>query len=174
MDVYHYRRENTRWLCQKEHEGSISEMANRLDRQQSLISRWIGKTKTPKPIGSRTARRIERKYKKPEGWLDIPHDTPQVREGRETYDRASLDEKRAALSEEAVEFAEDYQAIPEYMRRYFRLLLNDVLVREYGSKELQKSYATASLKDQLGFSNQLKIVGKKEAKKDRGKAKKKR
>lgn len=173
MDVYDYRRENVRWLCQKEHGGSISEMANRLDRQQSLISRWIGKTRSPKPIGSRTARRIERQYKKPDGWLDIPHDMPRIKEGQAIYERISLDMKRAALSDEAVEFAEGYQSIPEYIRRYFRLLLNDALVKEYGNKEIQKTFAESSLKEQLHFQDRLKKAGKRIQKKIAEKSKKK-
>lgn len=161
MDVYHHRRENVRRLCRDEHSGSISEMANRLDRQQSLVSRWIGKTKNPKPIGSRTARRIEVEYRKPVGWLDIPHHAPGLREEGEVYEYAATGDRRAALSEEAVEFAEGFQLMPEHIRNYFRLLLNEALVREHGSRDLQKAFAASSLKDQLHFNRRLKIARKK-------------
>jgi hypothetical protein len=121
MDVYHHRRENLRRICQDEHKGSISEMANYLDRQQSLISRWIGKTKAPKPIGSRTARRIEREYRKSGGWLDVPHDMAQIKDTQEVYRHAQMEDERAALSDETVEFAMGFQLMPEHIKRHFRL-----------------------------------------------------
>lgn len=160
MDVYYYRRENLRRLCRDEHGGSISKMANRLDRQQSLISRWIGKTKNPKTIGSRTARRIEREYRKTEGWLDIPHDVPRVREDRAAY-VLTLDDRRAALSDEAVEFAEGFQLLPEHIKSHIRLLINDMVVSGHGNQKSQKAYARASLNDQLYLNRYLKTARKK-------------
>ena len=161
MDVYHYRRENLRQLCRDEHGGSISEMANRLDRQQSLISRWIGKTRNPKPLGSRTARRIEREYRKPEGWLDVPHAAPRIGEDRNDYRRVYPDDERTALSDEAVEFALGFQMMPEHIKHHLRLLINDVIIREHGDRELQNAYARASLAEQLRFSRRLKETWKK-------------
>ena len=169
MDVYHHRRENVRQLCRKEHNGSLSKMANKLDRQQSLISRWIGKTKNPKPIGSRTARRIEHEYKKPDGWLDVPHDVLQIKEEQAIYGSASMDEKRAALSDESVVFAEHFELMPEHIKQHLCLLINDVLIMEHGSKELQKAYVAASIEDQLHFNRNLKASRKKSVKKKRKK-----
>jgi hypothetical protein len=166
MDVYHYRRENLRQLCRDEHNGSISKLANRLDRQQSLISRWIGKTKNPKTIGSRTARRIEHEYRKTEGWLDVPHDVTHIKEDKAAYD-LSLDDKRAALSDEAVEFAEGFQLLPEHIKSHLRLLINDMVVKEYGNQISRKAYAKASLSDQLHLNRYLKGAKKKDTRKRR-------
>ncbi len=153
MDVYHHRRENVRHLCQKEHNGSLSEMANRLDRQQSLISRWIGQTKTPKHIGSRTARRIEREYKKPEGWLDIPQNVFQIKEIQAKYATENRDKKRLALSDDAIAIAEKIDILPEHFRRHLCLLINDVLISKYGNKETQKAYAASSDDEQLLYTH---------------------
>jgi hypothetical protein len=166
MDVYHFRRENLRRLCRDEHDASISKMANRLDRQQSLISRWIGKTKNPKAIGSRMARRIEHEYRKTEGWLDVPHDVPGIKEEQAAYD-LPLDDKRASLSDEAVEFAADFQLLPEHTKQHLRLLINDIVVNAHGNQESQKAYAKASLRDRLNVNHYLKGARKKDAKKRR-------
>ena len=165
MDVYHYRRENTRWLCQEEHGGSISAMANRLDRQQSLISRWIGKTKNPKTIGSWTARRIEREYHKSKGWLDIPHDFLQLRDERNTY--VSSGEKQIVLSEESVALAEVFQLLPVHVKNHVRLLIHDIVVSRHCNSRTQKAYSKASPDEQLQLKKFLKMDTRKTTKKSR-------
>jgi hypothetical protein len=71
MDVYEIRRLNARVLSAEA--GGLIEFGARLERAQSLVSRWIGKTKNPKNIGNNAARQIEAVFRKPAGWLDQEH-----------------------------------------------------------------------------------------------------
>lgn len=70
MDVYKIRLLNLRALARQE--GGITALADRLDKSQSRISQLIG-INPIKNIGSRTAREVERKFKKSEGWMDQLH-----------------------------------------------------------------------------------------------------
>jgi hypothetical protein len=71
MDVYEIRRLNARVLSAEA--GGPIEFGTKLERAQSLISRWIGKTKAPKNIGNNAARQIEAVFGRPAGWLDQEH-----------------------------------------------------------------------------------------------------
>lgn len=70
------RRDNLRNL---ENEfGSLGALANHLERSESQISQWINgsiNSGNNKPRGMRasTARWIEAKCRRPDGWLDIDH-----------------------------------------------------------------------------------------------------
>lgn len=76
-------------------------MAKKLNISESQVSQLIGKTPT-KSIGSRLARRIEREYKLPPGWLDVAnHD----------------------LTEDAATFARRYQALEKGQQKALRDLL---------------------------------------------------
>lgn len=57
--------------------GSIAALANKLDRQPAQVSQWknasIDKaTGKPRAMKSDTARRIEERTGKPNGWMDLP------------------------------------------------------------------------------------------------------
>lgn len=64
------RRENARALARKVN-GQI-EFGRVLKMEPSQVSQIIGKTPI-KNIGNSIARRIEQGFSKPEGWLDVPH-----------------------------------------------------------------------------------------------------
>lgn len=70
------RADNVRLLA-AEH-GGVTGLASKLERSESQISQWTNRSKnhgTGKPRGMRssTARWLEDKCGKPEGWLDIEH-----------------------------------------------------------------------------------------------------
>ncbi|QBQ56203.1 hypothetical protein [Nitrosococcus wardiae] len=71
MDVYEVRRINARMLSAIA--GGPVAFGEQLDKPQSLVSRWIGETKSPKNIGNNAAREIEGAFSKPHGWLDQKH-----------------------------------------------------------------------------------------------------
>ena len=76
------RRENLGIL--KEEFGSLSALAKCLERSESQISQWIngslnsGNNK-PRGMRSSTARWIDIKCSKENGWLDVPHDAESNR-----------------------------------------------------------------------------------------------
>jgi hypothetical protein len=67
VDIFDIRRRNTRQLAQRA--GGITRLAQRIERDPALVSRYIGKTPT-RNIGPRMARVIERAHQLPHGWLD--------------------------------------------------------------------------------------------------------
>lgn len=68
MDIYEIRRLNARALAGSV--GGATEFGEKTDKAQSIISRWIGRTKNPKNIGQMAAREIEIAFEKPRGWMD--------------------------------------------------------------------------------------------------------
>ena len=64
------RLENFRELIKKA--GGPAEAARKLDMDDSQLSQIGGKHPT-RNIGTSLARRIEQAFRKPEGWLDMPH-----------------------------------------------------------------------------------------------------
>jgi hypothetical protein len=70
MTIYEIRRENARWLAQQC--GGAKKFADLLDLAEARVSHLIGKTPS-KNIGNKAARKIERAFDRPEGWLDTPN-----------------------------------------------------------------------------------------------------
>ena len=70
MNIKQVRRENLRLLVREL--GSVTELANRLNRSQPQISHLISPNAT-KNIGDHLASEIEKTFNKPVGWLDYPH-----------------------------------------------------------------------------------------------------
>jgi SOS-response transcriptional repressor LexA len=64
------RLENFRELIKKA--GGPAEAARKLDMDDSQLSQIAGKHPS-RNIGTALARRIEQAFRKPEGWLDVPH-----------------------------------------------------------------------------------------------------
>lgn len=64
------RIDNARYLSLLE--GGISAFANKIDRAETQVSRFIGSGRT-KNIGPKMARHIELCFGKPDGWLDTNH-----------------------------------------------------------------------------------------------------
>lgn len=64
------RRENARALAADN--GGLTEFGRALGMEAPQVSQIIGKT-PHKNIGNSIARRIEKAYSKPEGWIDIQH-----------------------------------------------------------------------------------------------------
>lgn len=72
-NVYVVRRENLRLAIDKQFQGNSSSLAEQLGFQQpSLIYRYLSE-KSPKQIGQRMARKIERVAALPENWMDVDH-----------------------------------------------------------------------------------------------------
>lgn len=70
MDIYEIRRKNMRALATAI--GGAKALSDRLDKQESLISRWIGKT-AKKRIGPNVSREVEESFNLLKGWMDQPH-----------------------------------------------------------------------------------------------------
>lgn len=64
------RRENARELARTI--GGLAEFGRTLEMEGSQVSQLIGKNPV-KNIGNSIARRIERAFSKPEGWIDVQH-----------------------------------------------------------------------------------------------------
>jgi SOS-response transcriptional repressor LexA len=64
------RLENLRELIRKA--GGAAEAARKLDMDDSQLSQIAGKNPI-RNIGTALARRIEKTFRRPEGWLDVPH-----------------------------------------------------------------------------------------------------
>jgi len=61
--------------------GGPAEAARRLDMDSSQLSQIAGKTPI-RNIGTTLARRIEKAFRRPEGWLDVPHSQMPLPEPR--------------------------------------------------------------------------------------------
>jgi hypothetical protein len=70
MTINDIRRENARLLAKEI--GGDKQFADRMEMDASQVSQIIGKSPV-KNIGHIIARRIEAKFQKPEGWLDMAH-----------------------------------------------------------------------------------------------------
>lgn len=64
------RIDNARYLSLLE--GGISAFANKIDRSETQVSRFLGSGRT-KNIGPKMARHIEQCFNMPDGWLDADH-----------------------------------------------------------------------------------------------------
>lgn len=71
MDSKSIRYKNTRLLVDQV--GGVSSFADKIGKGQSQASQFAG-TNPIKGIGNKVAREIEIAFKKPHGWLDLPHD----------------------------------------------------------------------------------------------------
>lgn len=70
MTIEEIRRENMRWLAQQCE--SRKKFAELLEVDEARVSQLIGKNPS-KVIGTPTARKIERVFSRPKGWLDMPN-----------------------------------------------------------------------------------------------------
>ena len=70
MDSRKIRYKNARALVKQV--GGVSLFADRLGKQQSQVSSFAGENPV-KGIGGKIARQIEAAFRKPEGWMDVPH-----------------------------------------------------------------------------------------------------
>lgn len=75
--------------------GSKAKFAEVIERSPGQVGHFIGKTPT-KNIGKSLARHIEAKCGKPEGWLDVNHDSDE--ELTDLYLRLSPAAQAAALA----------------------------------------------------------------------------
>lgn len=74
MTLKNIRRDNLRALAKSI--GGISRLADRLNKNQSQVSHLIGRQPI-KNIGDKIAEEVEAAFKKPPGWLDHQHHTPE-------------------------------------------------------------------------------------------------
>lgn len=107
VDTNEIRRENARLLADQC--GGVRRFAERIDRSESQASQIIGRTPT-RNIGPAVARRLERIFDKPHGWLDVPHglEAQGVREDAAQY--------TLTLSPDALTIAEKWMQLPEELR----------------------------------------------------------
>jgi SOS-response transcriptional repressor LexA len=92
------RLENFRELIKKA--GGPAEAARKLDMDDSQLSQIAGKHPS-RNIGTSLARRIETAFRKPEGWLDMPHSQmllPQPRAARNTSPARDLQREIPLIS----------------------------------------------------------------------------
>ncbi len=99
MDSKTNRYRNARTLVAEA--GSIEAFAITIGRTRTRASSIAGNVKKPKPIGDSTARDIEKAFKRPVGWLDIPHDQGGLEDVELHGQAASLVEIYKTLSPEA-------------------------------------------------------------------------
>jgi hypothetical protein len=74
------RRENARKLASGK--GGKADFARLVSMEPSQVSQLIGPNPS-KNIGNSIARRIERAYELPEGWIDLPHPELRIRDDQE-------------------------------------------------------------------------------------------
>ena len=104
LDVHDIRANNLKHL-RGFHRGGQREMATKLGMSEAQLSQYIGKTRH-KSMGSRLARKIERRLKLPHGWLDVGnHD----------------------LTEESTAFARRYQALNAAQKTALAALLDSFI-----------------------------------------------
>ena len=78
MDSKRIRYFNSRLLVAEV--GGVSAFADRLGKEQPQASSIVGENPS-KGIGPKIARQIDATFKKPDGWLDLPHYDEWVRAG---------------------------------------------------------------------------------------------
>lgn len=74
MDVIEIRRRNIAMLVAKA--GGPTLFGKKIERDQAQVSQWLSEG-NPKAVGRTLARHIEKRLRKPHGWLDLPqwHDS---------------------------------------------------------------------------------------------------
>ncbi|MGL4223854.1 MAG: LexA family protein [Vibrio sp.] len=85
------RIDNARYLSLTE--GGITAFANKIDRSETQVSRFLGSGRT-KNIGPKIARHIERCFGLPDGWLDASH-------GHGAYSKSGFDKRLNQACDEA-------------------------------------------------------------------------
>ncbi|WP_330926316.1 hypothetical protein [Candidatus Sororendozoicomonas aggregata] len=80
MDINEIRRHNARLLADQF--KTLSGFADYIDRSQTYVSRFIGRNPT-KGIGNKIARKIEKSFDKPHGWLDTLHSSLDDNDGKD-------------------------------------------------------------------------------------------
>lgn len=110
--VEQIRRENLVVLLEGETERGVwAELADKLGKSPAQVSQWANASKDsksgkPRSISTRTAREIERKLGKPEGWMDRPHKAGGDFHGASAVEKGAVFE---ALSSEERELIDHWR-----------------------------------------------------------------
>lgn len=105
------RRENARQLSIEV--GGPAAFGRKIEMSDSQVSQIIGKTPT-KNIGNLVAQRIEDSFKKPRGWLDIPHISYASAAETQGINEASSSEERRVENGDRRSHDENEIEIPQY------------------------------------------------------------
>jgi hypothetical protein len=78
MIIEEIRRQNLRRILEEDFGGSQAELARKIGKKDSAISRVFMDGKNRRNIGAKFARTIETAAGKPKGWLDVEHIDPEM------------------------------------------------------------------------------------------------
>ena len=73
MIVEQIRKANFKYLLDTLFQGNVTDFARALDRDAASVHRYVASHKQQRDIGSKAAREIETRCRKPVGWLDRVH-----------------------------------------------------------------------------------------------------
>jgi hypothetical protein len=113
-------RDNLRLLVKEA--GSQEALSTIIEKSAAQISQWLNaskdsKTKKPRSMSRATAREIERRCQKPEGWMDQPHELTVPPEGADHGAPASPGKHFDAVTPEEQEFLDNWRILPERKKR---------------------------------------------------------
>lgn len=131
------RRENLRYLIDRDYEGIDRKLALKLKVQPTQISRYFSKSKSRRNISDEYARKIEKASGLDEGWMDEPrHIDPEEHIGISYSDGDQVREYLEQFRADVAELSEkDRQKVLQEIREalspagklaYAQLLLSDL------------------------------------------------